>query len=33
MLEKKFDMLNFDMNTCNLYEFEDIDYLQVKRKE
>lgn len=33
MLESKFNMLNFDMNTCNLYEFEDIDYLQVKRKE
>ena len=33
MLESKFNMLNFEMNTCNLYEFEDIDYLQVKRKE
>ena len=26
-------MLNFEMNSCNLYEFEDVDYLQVKRKE
>lgn len=33
MLENKFNMLNFEMNACNLYEFEDIDYLQVKRKE
>lgn len=33
MLENKFNMLNFEMNSCNLYEFEDIDYLQVKRKE
>jgi hypothetical protein len=29
----KFNMLNFEMNSCNLYEFEDVDYLQVKRKE
>jgi SWI/SNF-related matrix-associated actin-dependent regulator of chromatin subfamily A member 5 len=27
MLENKFNMLNFEMNSCNLYEFEDIDYL------
>ena len=33
ILESKFNMLNFEMNSCNLYEFEDIDYLQVKRKE
>ena len=33
ILENKFNMLNFEMNSCNLYEFEDIDYLQVKRKE
>ena len=32
-LDNKFNMANFEMNTCNLYEFEDIDYLQVKRKE
>ena len=32
-LDNKFNMVNFEMNTCNLYEFEDIDYLQVKRKE
>lgn len=29
----KFNMMNFEMNTCNLYEFEDVDYLQEKRKE
>lgn len=33
MLQDKFNMLNFEMNSCNLYEFEDVDYLQVKRKE
>lgn len=32
-LKDKFNMLNFEMNSCNLYEFEDIDYLQEKRKE
>lgn len=33
MMEDKFNMLNFEMNSCNLYEFEDVDYIQVKRKE
>ena len=33
VLQDKFNMVNFEMNTCNLYEFEDIDYIQVKRKE
>lgn len=26
-------MVNFDLNECNLYEFEDVDYLKEKRKE
>lgn len=26
-------MVNFEMNPCNLYEFEDIDYLKEKRKD
>jgi hypothetical protein len=30
-MKEKFDMLNFQMNSCNLYQFEDIDYK--KRKE
>lgn len=32
-MKQKFDMINFSMNTCNLYEFEDIDYLKEKRKD
>ena len=32
-MKKKFDMVNFDLNECNLYEFEDVDYLKEKRKE
>ena len=31
-MKEKFDMINFEMNTCNLYQFEDVDY-QKKRKE
>ena len=31
-IEKKFDLKNFEINTWNLWEFEDQDYLQ-KRKE
>ena len=27
VLQDKFNMVNFEMNTCNLYEFEDIDYI------
>ena len=26
-------MVNFEMNTCNLYQFEDVDYLKEKRKD
>ena len=26
-------MINFEMNTCNLYQFEDVDYLKEKRKD
>ena len=33
LMKEKFSMLNFDMNPCNLYEFEDIDYLKEKRKD
>lgn len=32
-LKEKFNMANFEMNSCNLYEFEDVDYLKEKRKE
>lgn len=33
VMKEKFNMLNFEMNSCNLYEFEDVDYLKEKRKE
>ena len=33
MMKEKFNMVNFEMNPCNLYEFEDIDYLKEKRKD
>ena len=33
IMKEKFDMVNFTMNTCNLYQFEDVDYLKEKRKE
>lgn len=26
-------MLDFSMNTMNMYQFEDVDYLQEKRRE
>ena len=26
-------MINFEMNSCNLYQFEDVDYLKEKRKD
>lgn len=32
-MKEKFSMVNFEMNPCNLYEFEDIDYLKEKRKD
>ena len=32
-MKEKFDMINFELNYCNLYQFEDVDYLQEKRKE
>ena len=32
-MKEKFDMVNFEINTCNLYQFEDVDYLKEKRKE
>lgn len=32
-MKEKFDMVNFEMNTCNLYQFEDVDYQKEKRKE
>ena len=32
-IKEKFNMANFEMNSCNLYEFEDVDYLKEKRKE
>jgi hypothetical protein len=33
IMKDKFDMTNFEMNSCNLYHFEDIDYLKEKRKD
>ena len=33
MMKDKFNMVNFEMNSCNLYQFEDIDYLKEKRKD
>mmetsp|Transcript_11768 Transcript_11768/g.18052 ORF Transcript_11768/g.18052 Transcript_11768/m.18052 type:complete len:90 (+) Transcript_11768:1078-1347(+) len=33
IMKDKFNMLNFEMNSCNLYEFEDVDYLKEKRKD
>jgi len=32
-IKEKFNMANFEMNSCNLYQFEDVDYLKEKRKE
>jgi len=32
-MKEKFDMINFEFNNCNLYEFEDVDYLKEKRKD
>jgi len=32
IVSQKYDMKNFEINTCNLWEFEDQDYFQ-KRKE
>lgn len=32
-MKQKFDMVNFEMNSCNLYQFEDVDYLKEKRKD
>lgn len=33
LMNDKFNTLNFDMNSCNLYQFEDVDYLKEKRKD
>lgn len=33
VMKQKFDMINFEMNSCNLYQFEDVDYLKEKRKD
>lgn len=33
LMKEKFDMVNFEMSTCNLYQFEDVDYLKEKRKD
>ena len=33
IIKDKFNMLDFQVNTVNMYEFEDVDYLQEKRKE
>jgi hypothetical protein len=32
-VKDKFNMLDFQMNTVNMYQFEDVDYLKEKRKE
>lgn len=33
IVKDKFNMLDFQMNAVNMYQFEDVDYLQEKRKE
>jgi hypothetical protein len=33
IVKDKFNMLDFQMNSVNMYQFEDVDYLQEKRKE
>jgi hypothetical protein len=33
VIKDKFNMLDFQVNTVNMYQFEDVDYLQEKRKE
>lgn len=33
IMREKFDMINFTMNSCNLYQFEDVDYLKEKRRD
>ena len=33
VMKEKFDMINFEMNSCNLYQFEDVDYLKEKRRD
>lgn len=33
LMKEKFSMTNFEMNSCNLYQFEDVDYLKEKRKD
>ncbi len=33
IIKDKFNMLDFQMNSVNMYQFEDVDYLQEKRKE
>ena len=33
LMKEKFDMVNFEMTTCNLYQFEDVEYIKEKRKD
>lgn len=33
VIQDKFNMLDFQVNTVNMYQFEDVDYLKEKRKE
>lgn len=33
LVKDKMNMIDFEMNTMNMYQFEDVDYLQEKRKE
>lgn len=33
IVKDKFNMLDFQMNSVNMYQFEDVDYLKEKRKE
>jgi hypothetical protein len=33
VLQDKFNMLDFQINSVNMYQFEDVDYLQEKRRE
>mmetsp|Transcript_23504 Transcript_23504/g.23168 ORF Transcript_23504/g.23168 Transcript_23504/m.23168 type:complete len:93 (-) Transcript_23504:1324-1602(-) len=32
-MKDKMNMIDFQMNSMNMYQFEDVDYLQEKRKE
>jgi len=33
MSKEKLDITNFEMNSMNLYSFEDVDYAKARREE